>query len=270
VLKAAPKAPVTLDILDAAGTLVRHYSSDVAPAKIDLGRWEIAPEWTNIPVLLSTAPGMHRFVWPLRYAAPAALAQENPYADGVWAAPGRYTVALTVDGQRLTQPLTVRPDPRVKLAEDAYARQLALALKIEPLRVRAATAAHEAEKLLEALAPRGKGADAASARDIDAFSERVHALLGGKPTANPKNVWSFPPQRVQTLRYVVEALDALNRAVDGADAAPSTDAVQGLARLQPLIDATLTAWQTLQTRELAALNARLKAAGREPVEPKHD
>jgi hypothetical protein len=98
----------------------------------------------------------------------------------------------------------------------------------------------------------------------------VQALLGGKPTANPKNVWSFPPQRVQTLRYLAEALDTLNRAVDGADAAPSPDALAGFAKLQPLTDTTVAAWERLQSHDLVALNARLKSAGREPVEVKHD
>jgi hypothetical protein len=206
----------------------------------------------------------------LRYAAPEALAEHNPYADGVWAPPGRYTVILTVDGRRLTQPLTVRPDPRVKLGDDAYAKQAALARKIEALRVRVATAAHEADKLLETLGRRRKGADAALTRDIDALSGRIQTALGGKPTPNPHNVWAFPPQRVQTLRYLGETLDTLNRAVDGADAAPSPDAQAGFAKLQPLSDTTLAAWQTLQSREVTAFNARLKAAGAAPLESAHD
>jgi hypothetical protein len=247
---------------------VRHYGSDVEPLKIDLAKWQIAPEWTKTPVVLSAAAGMHRFVWPLRYAAPDALAEHNPYADGVWAPPGRYTVALTVDGKRLTQPLTVRPDPRVKLGDEVYAQQVALARKIEAQRVRVATASRDAGTLLEALGERRKGADAALARDIDALSARVQAALGGKPAPNPHNSWSYPPQNVRTLRYVGEALDTLNRAVDGADAAPSPDAQAGFAKLQPLADTTLAAWQSLQSRDVAAFNDRLKKAGVAPLESK--
>jgi len=269
-LKAASKAPVTLEILDASGNVVRHYSSDVEPLKIDLAKWEIAPEWTKTPVVLSSAAGMHRFVWPLRYAAPEALTEHNRYADGVWARPGRYTVALTVDGKRLTQPLTVRPDPRIKLGDEAYAQQVALAQKIEALRIRVAMASRDAGKVLEDLAERRKGADAALARDIDALSTRVQAVLGGKPAANPHNSWSYPPQRVQTLRYVGEALDTLNHAVDGADAAPSPDAQAGFAKVQSLTDTTVASWQTLQSRDVAAFNDRLKKAGAAPLENKSE
>ena len=265
VLKTAPKAPVTLDILDASGAVVRHYASDVAPMKIDLAKWEIAPEWTKLPSTLATTPGMHRFVWPLRYAAPDALADQNPYADGVWAPPGRYTVALTVDGQRLTQPLTLRPDPRIKLPDDAYAQQAALALRIEPLRARVATATHQVDKIVEGLAQCRMTAGADLHQPIDALAERVYAASGSRPSGNPHNAWALPPQRVQTLRFAAEALDALNHAVDGADAAPSPDALQSWVKLQPLAEATLATWNALLARDLPELNRKLAAAGREPV-----
>ena len=264
VLKSAPNAPVTLDILDSKGAVVRHYASDIAPLKIDLSKWEVAPEWTKWPSTLATTPGMHRFVWPLRYAAPDALAEQNPYADGVWAPPGRYTVALTVDGQRLTQPLNLRPDPRIKLPDEAYTQQAALALAIEPLRVRVATATHQGEKILEALAERRKSGGGLS-KPIDALTARVYAAMGSKPSSNPHNAWALPPQQVQTLRFAVEALDALNHAVDGADAAPSIDAQQSWAKLQPIAEATLSNWNALLARDLSGLNRKLQAAGREPV-----
>jgi hypothetical protein len=73
---------------------------------------------------------------------------------------------------------------------------------------------------------------------------------------------------VQTLRYVGEALDALNHAVDGADAAPSPDAQAGFAKLQPLAETTVKSWQALQSHDVAAMNARLQKAGAAPLEIK--
>src|SRR5438093_7096642 len=125
---------VVLRILDAGGALVRRYSSDERPRAPDLAKIRVAPEWMTPPVGLTAAPGMHRFIWPVRYPAPPALAEGNAYADGVWAAPGRYTVELSVDGQRLTQPLTIAPDPRVSLPPAVYARQLVLARRVEAQR----------------------------------------------------------------------------------------------------------------------------------------
>src|SRR5262249_1639199 len=147
VLKEASATPVELKILDADGALVRRYTSAEKPLEADLAKIRVAPEWTRTPVALSTAPGMHRFVWPIRYAAPTTLGEGNPYADGVWAPPGRYTLELTAGGRKLSQPLTVDPDPRLALLPEAYARQLALARKVEALRERVAAAVAEADKL---------------------------------------------------------------------------------------------------------------------------
>ena len=271
VLNTTPKAPITLEILDADGNLVRSYSSAPPPAVPDLSRIGHAPEWTSMPVALSTAPGMHRFVWPLRRAAPPALAHDDQsgmngqFADGVWVPPGRYKVVLTVDGHRWEQPLPVGADPRVTLSANAYAEQYALARKIEQERERVAVAAQAVDKLQTGLAERRKDADARLARVIDAASEQLHVLAGTSAAPNPHNAWSFPPRSVRTLRYVGDSLDTLEHAVDDSDNAPSPDVRAGVAKLKPLADAALAAWSAWQAKELPALNARLKRAGREPI-----
>jgi photosystem II stability/assembly factor-like uncharacterized protein len=268
-LKAAPKAPITLEILDDAGVVVRRYSSEDQPKPADLAKLETAPEWRKLPVTLATTPGMHRFVWPIRYAAAPALADGNPFADGVWAPPGRYTVALTVDGQRLTKPLVIKPDPRVNLPADAYAQQFALARQIEQERTRIAIATQAVSKLQADIAKQREQVPAL-ADDADALGAQLHALAGTRAASNPHNGWSFPPRNVQTLRYVAEALERFERAVDGSDNAPSPDARAGLTKTKPLADATLAAWSAWQAKELPAFNQKLQQAGREPVAVKQD
>ena len=268
-LKASPKSALTLDILDGAGAVVRHYSSDDQADAIDLAKLETAPEWHKMPITLAPTPGMHRFVWPLRQAAPTALAEGNKFADGVWVPPGRYGVALTVDGQRLTQPLTVKPDPRITMSDDAYAQQFALARQIETERVRVALAAHGIGKLLEDLAKQREQVPAL-VRDVDAMNGQLHTLAGTRASSNPHNAWAFPPGSVHSLRYVAESLDKLEHAVDASDNAPSPDARAGLAKVKPLTDATLAAWTSWQQKELPALNEKLKRAGREPLVVKQD
>ena len=265
-LKTAAKSPVALDIFDAGGALVRHYSSTDQAKTTVAAKIDVAPEWTNVPIALATTVGMHRFVWPLRVAAPAALAEElGTFADGVWVSPGRYTVALTVDGQRLTQPLVVRPDPRVQLAEDAYAQQFALAQRIEGERVRATAAAHAADTLIKALVALPKDGAANLAKDIDRLLRRAHAIAGTPALANPLNARAFPPRDTHNLAFVAESLDKLEQAVDGADAAPSHDAQRGFEAIGPLLEASLKDWEQLKTDGVAELNAKLQAAGREQI-----
>src|SRR6266702_1468176 len=95
---------VALEIHDARGRLVRRFSStDTVPVDSGLN---MPDYWIRPPQLLSTAVGMHRFVWDLHYSPPAALSHNYPisaiYRDtwreprGPVALPGRYEVRLTV------------------------------------------------------------------------------------------------------------------------------------------------------------------------------
>jgi photosystem II stability/assembly factor-like uncharacterized protein len=123
-LKSNVNGPVTLEILDPAGELVRKYSSD------DKGP-QVNPETLNIPAFwvrpfepLSTAAGMHRWIWDLRptpvVRAPGAGGGGGGGGGfgGRGAAPivlpGVYTVRLSAAGQSFTQPLVVKMDPRTK------------------------------------------------------------------------------------------------------------------------------------------------------------
>lgn len=241
VLASAPRGPVTLEIRDAAGRLLRRYSSADTPPPVDPATAHAAPEWIVPPSVLTAAPGMHRFVWPLRRALPQELSH-SPYADGLWVPPGRYTVTLRVDGRAFQQPLRVAPDPRMKLPAAAYARQYALAGRIEAAQVRLAGAEAAARALRKALATAGGDEEA---RRLD---REAAALQGAAVTANPANVWAAPVTGLQTFRYLGGALGQLLHAVDGADADPSPDAIKGCERQESLLATTLAAWEVLARR----------------------
>ncbi|HEX9940753.1 MAG TPA: hypothetical protein VGG03_01955 [Thermoanaerobaculia bacterium] len=268
VLKAGAKQPVTLEIRDQHGALVRRYSSADPPPKVDPAKLRTAPEWVAATSTLSTTPGHHRFVWPLRYPPSAAPGGSDPYADGVWAPPGRYTVVLEAGGARLTQPFTLAPDPRLELPPEAYAAQFALARRIEEASARVATAANEADALLAALAERRQGASSEVGTAMDALQARAIEVSGTVPSPSGIALWWLRPQSVTSLRFVSETLDGLALAVDSSDAAPSPDAVAGFEQIQPALAAALEAWDALKAKDLAVLNARLKEAGQPVIELK--
>ncbi len=249
VLAAAPRAPVTLEIRDAAGALVRRYSSADQPPAADAATAHAAPEWLPRPSVLAATPGAHRFVWPLRRALPPELAHGNPYADGRWVPPGRYALTLDIDGQLLRQPLEVEPDPRVVLPAAAYARQDALAAAIEAAQVRLARAQAEARRAHATLA--APGPDASLGEEARRLDGEVVAIAGLASTANPANVWAAPVTDVESFRFLEVALRGLMGAVDGADADPSPDAVAGASRLQRLLAMTLGRWERLRARARA-------------------
>jgi len=220
---------VTLEVLDASGTLVRRYSSADPVPQPNLAKLNTAPEWFTTPPTLGTTPGMHRFVWSLRYAAVAP--GRRSAGEGVWAPPGNYKVVLTVDGKRLEQPLTIVPDPRVTLPASAYAEQFALAREVEVARAALAAALGEAEKLIDDLTKRNEAARL----------EQAKRLSGVDPAT--ASMWWLAPASTTTLRFVSGELDKLAAAIDGADAAPSADARAAWAKLKPMADTALQAWK---------------------------
>ena len=224
----ASAGPITLDIYDSANNLVRHYSSEDKPQPPNLQRLTIAPEWVAPPQVLSTTPGMHRFVWSLHYAPPAGVTSRRGGGEGVWAPPGDYKVVLTSGDQKLTQPLTVVPDPRVKLPQSAYIEQFNLSRAIETTRAQLSAATEQAATL---------------SKNRPDLIARIDGITGGPPS----NAFPPPPVGETTIRFIAEKLGTLQNAVDGADAAPTRDARDAWAKLKPAADAALEAWRELQS-----------------------
>jgi photosystem II stability/assembly factor-like uncharacterized protein len=261
---------VVLEVLDAQGALVRRYASDdrPEPSADELARQLIPPLWVAAPRALSREAGMHRFVWDLRYAPPLTTGHGYPISAvphatpreplGPVAAPGAYTLRLTVEGRRTAAPLTVNPDPRVSLAPAGYAQQLRLATALATELgdgTRALLAVRSLRAQLKAL-PQA-GAAATAIRDFDA---RLAALLeapdgaaGGAPAA-------------PLLGDVQGRIEALYTAVIGADAAPTAAQGSGAEAAATALTGLLATWKALEA-ELPALNARLHAAGLAPVKP---
>jgi len=118
-LKRAVATPVTIEILDESGRVIRTFSSDpnalAEPGQqrqASTGLARVSPLWQTQPQPLATAAGMHRVFWnPLRprpRGAPAA--NEGGPLDRRYV--GNFTARLTVNGKTYSQPFTIKPDPR--------------------------------------------------------------------------------------------------------------------------------------------------------------
>ena len=151
-LKATAKAPVTIEILDAQGGIVRRYSS--ADAIEPLVEDRNTPDyWLRPQRRLLATSGLHRFVWDVHHERPAVggfsypisaiLANTPRVPHGSWALPGKYAVRLTVDGKSQTQALVVKMDPRVKATAADLKLQYDLSRAIDSSLLRSAAALRE-------------------------------------------------------------------------------------------------------------------------------
>jgi photosystem II stability/assembly factor-like uncharacterized protein len=118
-LRSNASGPVKLEILDPAGTVIRTYTSDDKPAPVNPETLNIPAYWVRQPEILSTASGMHRWIWDLRPTPPPRPAGGGGGGgffgrNAPLVLPGVYTVRLTVGAKTLTQPLVVKMDPRIR------------------------------------------------------------------------------------------------------------------------------------------------------------
>jgi photosystem II stability/assembly factor-like uncharacterized protein len=105
-------APVTLEILDATGKVLRKWPAEPAAASAGQGGLpRVSPLWQPVPEGFATTAGMHRVAW--RPVAPAEPGPGGgPRRRGGARFAGTFTARLTVNGRASTQTFTVRPDPR--------------------------------------------------------------------------------------------------------------------------------------------------------------
>jgi hypothetical protein len=124
-LRTAASGPLTIEILNVSGAVVRHYSSADPPPAINVNTLAVNAVWQRAPEPPSAAAGPHRFVWDFRPDPPAGGGRGRGGRGGGGGGgggrggpppvdPANYTVRLTVNGKTMTQSLVLKPDPRLK------------------------------------------------------------------------------------------------------------------------------------------------------------
>jgi photosystem II stability/assembly factor-like uncharacterized protein len=291
-LKSPASGPVTLEILQQDGRVVRRYTSaDRAMPIPDPVNAPVPVYWFRPPQQLSAAAGMHRFIWDVHYqplpGAPAggggrgglpiqAIPFNTAPAPGTpWVNPGTYIVKLTVNGRSYTQPIVVKQDPRVKTPplamQQVYARTKAMyfgALDAQSAADRLSDLRAQAAKLQ----PQARGAIADA---LAAFERKAAALEGARPSpgvggrggrGGPPPATSSP----ETLRGVAASLSGLMNVMQAADVAPPTNTTNAVSSTLATARRVMGRWTTLETIDLAALNAGLKVAGLAPLAAARD
>jgi len=166
VLARDASGPVTLEIVDAAGRTIRRYSSEETPVLPTAATAPVPLYWYRAPQAPAKTAGVHRFTWDVHYqplsgiggrgagGLPIAAVPHDtvPVPIAPWAAPGVYTVKLTVDGRSYTQPLTVKMDPRVKTPPLGLRQQFTLSKQLYDDMQRAQQAAQRVRASNDALA----------------------------------------------------------------------------------------------------------------------
>jgi photosystem II stability/assembly factor-like uncharacterized protein len=216
-LKNAARSPVTLEILDAQGSIVRKYSSADPPEPLVEGR-NTPDYWIRPHRPLPATAGLHRFVWDMHHERPAVTNFTYPISAtfrntprvplGSWALPSTYSVRLTVDGRTSTQPLVVKMDPRVKASAADLKAQYDTSRAIDALMRRSSAALAEIRKM---------------------------------PTKTPQVT-----ELEQRLTRASQPLSQLFNAVEQADAAPMPAVMEAWKATSAAVEAALVEWDRMK------------------------
>ncbi len=274
-----PAARLTLEILDSAGTVLRKYEPDSVPAAGGRGG-AAAPaadtanagggggRFGGVPALPNLA-GLNRYSWDLR-GAPAktfpGMILWGASTNGPQVPPGRYTVRLTADATKLSQPMIVKRNPLITDVSDADMRaQFVMASKIRDKVTEANQAVVDIRNVKAQVADRLKKAQDAKLKET-----------GDKLTANAgdveKDVYQVKNQSGQDpLNFPIRVnnrLASLLSMVERGDGRPNNNVGEILTTLSGELKTYTTTLDKVWKMDLAAFNAELKRLGLTPVDPK--
>jgi photosystem II stability/assembly factor-like uncharacterized protein len=281
-LKTRPKGDLKLEVVDAAGAVVRTLSSkekekdekDEEPGDYE----DDKPEETVLPKDV----GVNRVAWDLRYEGAvkikgAKLDGGDPEV-GPLANPGVYTLKLTVEGKTLTTKVEVKLDPRETISvgagkkddgpapdrcSQAVLRQgeledeLKLALRIRDDITRLSELVDQLRAVKKQLTARNEllkdNAEAeALVKESKEFVEKLDALEGR--LHNPKAKVSYDILAQKGGAHLYSQLAWLFEQVKDADGAPT----QGVKEVYEEMSAELKKgegeWKELLAGDLAKLN----------------
>lgn len=273
-LASAPTAPITIDVLDAAGGLVRHMSS-VASAPVKEAAQPPEPNfWIAPPTSLATNVGTNRASWDFRYDAPAVFSHSfeinaNPgltpaSPEAPMAMPGVYTIKLTVDGKSYTQSATVKNDPRSPATAAEIRAQNDLLMKIYRGTKHSWDGYNQVTAMRTAVAKltvASQPADVVTA--AKAFDVKLEAISGSTaPMA--RSPYGGPPPKPNFVRLNGTMGQALS-ALDNADMAPTIAMLRGYAVDCSQLNTVITNWASVNAKDLTGLNALLAKNNISPV-----
>ena len=189
---------VVLSIYDGNGRIVRRYASDDTPP-LPIVHLDKPAYWERPFAALPTSAGMHRFVWDLREQPPRAVNQDLPIS------------AVAHDTPRVPQgPLVVPGRYAVRLQVDGATLTQPLEVVMDP-RVVVSRRALEQQYVL--------------ARRLVALMDRSYAQSAtAKAAGDAKTAEAYGAQN--------DAAASLLEIVDGADATPTSQAIEAVRALE--------------------------------------
>jgi len=276
LLKAAPANPPQVEILDAAGTVIRRIPQVAGRPGLNRISWDLRHEEGARQVVLRTTPPENPHIWEEpRFQG----AQTRPIThwgvsqvSGPTAAPGKYTVRLTVDGQTWSQPLEILLPPNAHGAtaevQEAVKLQLRVRDDISAVADMTNTIEWLRRQIEDARRPlAGQSGKEGLAKTLDAFDRKMQDieythLISRSEALSDDKYYVERYKLYLNLIWTYQVIGPGGGDVAGiADYGP-TDTAKGLvAEFEKEIQETQALYRNLIDKELPAFNKSIEGSG---------
>ncbi len=275
---------VTVDILDAAGKTVAHFTSDADPdtfadSVANIGKPPHPPDFEELfsraprPPRVANKAGINAFAWDLRY--PPAVRFDGMIfwaagTSGPVAPPGRYTVRLSAPGVTESQPFVIVKDPRSDVSDADLRAQFDLLIAIRERVSEANNAVRTVRNMRAQVGDRGARITGANAVEFKKLADEMMGQLSG----HEEEVYQVRNQSFEDpLNFPIKLnnqMASLAQTVGSGAYRPTKQARDAYASLSAdLAKQTGGVKRSLDTH-LPRLNELLKAAGLPLLMPSTD
>jgi photosystem II stability/assembly factor-like uncharacterized protein len=261
---------VTLDFLDAAGKVIKSYTSKADSAATPNPNAEPDFFAPPPPQRVPNKPGVNTFLWNLRYPDASSFPGMILWAastTGPLVPPGTYKVRMSVNGNAVaTETFKVLADPRIKATLADWQEQARVALQIRDRFSEANDAVKEIRRVKAELADRASKMPAAQKGAYEAMQASFARALSEVEDSlyQTKNRSGQDP-----LNYPIRLnnrIGALMGVVSSADGRPTQQTYDVYKVVQTELTRELTKMRKTLTENLPKINAILRENGLKPID----
>ena len=277
--KDVPRDSVTLEFVDARGTVVRRFQGPDAP-EAPAGNKSATDSVHTTPAsdslayvasdsIVTTRRGSNRFWWNLRYPDAKSLKtviNDEGTLNGPTAVPGDYKVRLIVGKDTMTRTFAVKMDPRIDVTTADLQQTFDLGMKVQGRLNSIVDAFDRIEDLQKQIDVRVEQSSAQPyAKRVKEASTPVRERL---EVVRTELVDWFNHDDQATLHFPIKLYNmmlTLNAQVLGQEAAPTKQHGEILDDLGGKVDVQLQRLQQLEANEIKTLNSLLQELGLPPI-----
>ena len=185
-------------------------------------------------------------------AAEARAVPHRTYAgvNSPWVPPGAYTVRLTVNGKSMSQPITVKMDPRVRITPEVQ-QIFTLTVQIEDSARNAETAYRDARALAAKVKARPQSAaNDALLKQLEELAPEVAATGGGRGGRGGGGTFTMPGEAApaSNLSNLASHLIAAIQPMQAAEMPPTAAQLAACNQAQATYGAVMAKWAALRAK----------------------